>query len=157
MEVRTISTPQELLDMEPGYVYELINDIDMIGESWTPINDFYGVFEGNNYTISNLNIVGDFIGDNNANSIGLFRNVVGAIIRNIHFKDTNIIVSISESNDSYTAYHIGILAGRIEQYSQVSNISVDGEISVTSSYKGNVGGIFGYANEVNIDKVAANI
>jgi hypothetical protein len=58
--------------------YELMNDLDLTG-SWTPIDGFSGVLEGNGYTLSNLTINAPSTGRQ-----GLFASLAtGAEIRNL--------------------------------------------------------------------------
>ena len=65
---------------EKDKYYELISDIDLSGHFWNPVgyvkrklnffsggNYFYGVFEGNNHTIKNLNIIQNNPNDDNYN------------------------------------------------------------------------------------------
>ncbi len=52
-----ISTPEQLQNMQPGRDYILTQDIDMSGFDWTPFQ-YYGVLNGNGYTIRNLTLDG---------------------------------------------------------------------------------------------------
>ncbi|MCQ2375153.1 MAG: hypothetical protein MJ069_04545 [Salinivirgaceae bacterium] len=67
--------------------YKLIADIDLNNQPWFSIgearNPFKGVFDGNNHTISNMNVA-----DSSAEtrSIGLFGYSSGATIKNITVK-----------------------------------------------------------------------
>ena len=78
--------------------YELSNDIDLSGvASWQPIGGgsqgnaaYTGVFEGNGYVISNMEIAPDSRLDN----VGLFGILgAGGIIRNIGLRDVDVDVS----------------------------------------------------------------
>lgn len=68
----------------------LANDIVMPtvteGESnWTPINSYYGTFDGNNFTISGLTINGSSFG------VGFFGNLWNSgTVKNVKFKDVKI-------------------------------------------------------------------
>ena len=57
MKIKKISTVQDLeqLAQRPSGGYALMADIDMDGQTWTPV-DFSGVLQGNGYTISNCRI-----------------------------------------------------------------------------------------------------
>ncbi len=65
-----IYTPQDVQDMQDDLTedYELMNNLDMTGFSWTPVGDadgnrFSGTLEGNYFTVSNLTITGvDYLG-----------------------------------------------------------------------------------------------
>jgi len=85
-----IETKEDLLNMNQGYLYLLKNDIDLYGIEWSG-SDFFGVFDGNGYSITNMTIVNTFT-DNNY-SAGLFKNANG-IIQNLTVKDTTVIITI---------------------------------------------------------------
>lgn len=59
-----------------GKTINLTNDIDLSFEIWTPIEQFSGIFEGNNYTIKNLYC-------NQSGNLGLFKSTSNATIRNL--------------------------------------------------------------------------
>jgi uncharacterized protein YxeA len=78
--------------------YTIDANIDASGD-WTPIQNFSGVIEGNNYTISNL-----AISAGSTDYRALFYNLnTGAEIRNLNFEDCTVV------GDEYVA----ILASRI--------------------------------------------
>lgn len=104
---------------EKDKYYELISDIDLSGHFWNPIGDvkrklnvfydgnyFYGVFEGNNHTIKNLNIIQSNPNDDNY-YYGLFAWNSGTI-QNLNIINANIdcdrvsyiggIASVNEGN-----------------------------------------------------------
>lgn len=104
---------------EKDKYYELISDIDLSGHFWNPIRDvkrklnvfydgnyFYGVFEGNNHTIKNLNIIQNNPNDDNY-YYGLFVWNSGTI-QNLNIINANIdcdrvsyiggIASVNEGN-----------------------------------------------------------
>lgn len=104
---------------EKDKYYELISDIDLSGHFWNPIgyvkrklnffsggNYFYGVFEGNNHTIKNLNIIQNNPNDDNY-YYGLFAWNSGTI-QNLNVINANIdcdgvsyiggIASVNEGN-----------------------------------------------------------
>ncbi|MBO7432244.1 MAG: T9SS type A sorting domain-containing protein [Salinivirgaceae bacterium] len=85
--------------------YKLIADIDLNNQPWFSIggarNPFKGVFDGNNHTISNMNVA-----DSSAEtrSTGLFGYASGAIIKNITVKG----IVKSKRTKSITSYCGGI-------------------------------------------------
>ncbi|MCQ2376011.1 MAG: T9SS type A sorting domain-containing protein [Salinivirgaceae bacterium] len=85
--------------------YKLIADIDLNNQPWFSIgearNPFKGVFDGNNHTISNMNVA-----DSSAEtrSIGLFGYSSGATIKNITVKG----IVKSKRSKSITSYCGGI-------------------------------------------------
>lgn len=92
----------------------LMDNIDMEGESWTPIGadlDYYyaGTFDGGGYTISNLTIdssEGDYQ--------GLFGCVKGGSISNLTLKDSQVEVGI----------YVGALCGYIISETTISDSDI---------------------------------
>ena len=63
----------------------LTNNIDLGGENWNPIRGFKGVFDGNGFTISNLNVSTE-----GQASAGLFADLNGGTVKNLTVKDAEI-------------------------------------------------------------------
>lgn len=63
----------------------LTNNIDLGGENWTPIKGFEGVFDGKDFTISNLNVSTE-----GQASAGLFADLNGGTVKNLTVKDAEI-------------------------------------------------------------------
>ena len=129
--------------------YELTANIDLSSfndGTWDPIgiadtninNRFTAIFDGNNNTISNLDISSD------SDSVGLFSIVSGATIRNLKLAT----VSVTGNNN------VGALAGQATGTTTLSNIELIGDESQSSStpeIKGsgaNVGGLVGNFNGI---------
>ena len=95
--------------LEKNNHYRLINNLDCNNIYIEPIGDneddtedkFEGTFDGNGYTILNLSI-------SNQEKMGLF-SIIGenGEVRNLSFKNANLVVD----NSDYPNYHIGALAG----------------------------------------------
>ena len=139
--------------------YELVANLDMskLDETWTPIGfesntPFTGNFNGNGYSINNLNIVG------NGKNIGLFQEIAeGASVTNLKF--TNATLNTS----SFTEY-AGVVAG-------VNSGNVEGiEIASVQVYNNNstaiIGGVVGQNKSIvtptkkaiaRVDKCSVNI
>ena len=130
-----IQNEEQLLAMVSGELpldayYKLNNNIALTTENWTPIGAFSGSFDGNDYTISNLNI------ESNAAYVGLFSQNDG-VIKNLKVR----AVSINETVESKSC--VGVIAGCNTK--TITNCSVLGDMSCTySSYYSYVGGITGY-------------
>ena len=116
-----ISTAQELVDFadrwNSGEIDYFPNvtvtaDIDMTGIEWEPINEFFGVFDGGNHTISNLTL-------SNESNNGLFEEVNSSIVKNLTLKD--VTITASQEFESY----IGALAVYAD-HTIVNNCHVDG-------------------------------
>lgn len=117
-----------------GKTVELEADIDLENELWTPINGFFGAFDGNGHVIKNLKIIG---GDN-ADSAGLFGNQwqCSATIRNFTVDGVNIT----------GVKNVGVIVGYTASTS-ISGITVKNAVINANHW---AGGIVGYAY-ANID------
>ncbi|MCD7946688.1 MAG: Ig-like domain-containing protein [Oscillospiraceae bacterium] len=111
---------------------ELTADIDLTGQSWTPIgtsstsSPYAGVFDGNDHAITGLSYTGNMY-------IGLFGYLRGATVRHL-----TLDVTLTSSN-----IYAGGLAGYAAD-STIEYITVYGSISSTStSTGGDMGGIVG--------------
>ncbi|MGN1212438.1 MAG: GLUG motif-containing protein, partial [Christensenellales bacterium] len=106
---------------------------------------FAGKFLGNNMTISNLYLKAS--NDNKNQYFGLFGELCGAVVKDLTIKAKQA----TANNISY----VGILAGRITDSSNITNISVDGS-SVYVQGKYFVGGIAGYMSGSSITKASVS-
>lgn len=107
----------------------LLNDIDLEEREWTPIGNYEtGIFDGNNYTISNLRISKNSSG-NAISSQGFFGSVTGGTIKNF-----TILGEVKT-----TDYNVGGIAGSTSKDTILSNITAN--VDVTGNEK--VGGIVG--------------
>ena len=125
-------------DSFAGKTIKLAADIDLNNGAWTPIgsdlsNCFSGTFDGNGYTISNLNVEG-------VNNVGLFGYAAyGGNVKNLTVKNATV-----KAND-----YAGVIMGR--GYTDIDNCHVENAtVSVTPYLKGDVydggakaGGIIG--------------
>lgn len=117
------------------WTVSLTNDIDLAGKRWTPIGKsgkpFQGYFDGQSFTISNLEINTPSTSD-----VGLFGLTQNGSIKNLNVNNAKI--------NGYL--DVGVVAGT-PYTSSYSNITVTGDIYVNGyAY---VGGMFGknlYAN-----------
>ena len=115
--------------------YELTANIDLSSfTNWTPIGTFTAIFDGNDYTISNLTIDRD-----SSDNIGLFSIVSGATISNLKLAT----VSITGAGNG------GALVGQATGTTALSNIELIGDANQTASNPeitgngANVGGLVG--------------
>ena len=150
-----ISNPRELArlaylvneeDLDTTNMYfELTDDVDLEGfdadndnsnGNWIPIgyngNSFNGLFDGNNYTISNLGINSNF--SNN----GLFGIVSNATFNNLNLN--NIVIN--------AVGNIGALIGKVNNSVNIKNVNIsDLDVSYTdTSTRTCVGGIIGFTS-----------
>lgn len=122
-----ITSVDELKEMTMNQSYQLMNDLDLAGEEWTPIGAFdapyQGNFNGNGYTISNFTITENHLGFN-----GLFGYVEGDI------ENLNVTQFMIDIDDDFLI-NVGGLAG--VSYGSISQVNVDGDIFVKSDF-GNI-------------------
>ena len=118
-----------------GATINLMADIDlsnycgwMVG-SWTPIKSFRGIFNGNNYTISNLYCKA-------TGSTGLFLSVSGAIIK-------DLIVQGEVVSTTTVSANVGGIAGSSNSSLFENCISAVNVSNSTTSMNNCVGGICG--------------
>ena len=114
--------------------YELVADIDLSSDNeWLPIGNcleggscleiFNGIFEGNNWTISNLNI--NRPGFPEIHGVGLFGAISDtSVIRNVHIRNALVRLGVG-------SHSVGILVGNAQgtnRGARIINSSVQGKI-----------------------------
>jgi len=111
--------------------YRLVNDIDLSaygsaspfndGKGWTPIgttdNPFFGAFDGNNKTISEL-----YINNSEHDYIGLFGNVNGGPIKNLNVSGAKI------TGGDYVGGIVGSIVGNLEYNNFTGSVSGNNNI-----------------------------
>lgn len=129
------------------------------GQGWLPIVNFSGIFDGNDFNISNL-----IINRPNQSSVGLFGKAGNAEFKNLHLKDVHVKASndiggllglgikITISNCSFDGivegkYFVGGLVGTIGN-SQFSDCYSLGQVTAFRSG----GGIAGNAYQTNVNR-----
>ncbi|MDD3972881.1 MAG: hypothetical protein PHC31_13355, partial [Clostridia bacterium] len=156
-----IQTPAELQAMQNNLdaYYELQNNIDLTGVTWTPVGNetspFTGSLEGNGYTISDLSMnVDAYI----VKDVGLFGVISGdCYLANTTLDSFEIIASASHGVYS----HIGCLAGMAtDEYNgitstiyniDVNNSYIDTPTASTTIYIGGlVGGVYYISSNIDI-------
>ncbi len=157
---------------EPSAHYKLGNSISLsAGNNFEPIGQnekyaFTGSLDGNNYTITNLNINSDY------QYVGLFGYVENATIKDLTLENTTVISTYMQAtNSNENQAYIGIIAGYVKGSSTsdvatIENISIIGESKVTMAEIPEetavantvyIGGIIGYSyNYTNITNASSN-
>ena len=106
--------------------------------NWAPIGTeaepFVGTFDGNGYTIKNLNIVETEAKEGKA-YIGFFGYAKNATIKNVTFENVNINIPCLDIDHSQG--HIGAVAGSLEGTSTIENVTVKGDITVYATQTAN--------------------
>lgn len=147
-----IKTKADLLAMpsqlEAGYTkyFELLADIDLQGEAWTPINTdataFKGMnFEGNNHKISNLTVDSDA-------EYASFAGILMGSFKNVTFENPSVTANVDAVST------VGVLAGYAgwpsgEATVDIQNVNFTGaSLNVTKSQATPAGILAGTAKDV---------
>lgn len=124
-----------------GYTFILERDIDLDNKPWTPIGKnvaFYGVFDGNGKTISNLHI------STTGNLAGFFIQADQSIIKNIRF--------LNVTNEYVKNQAVGVVLGSQNMESVIlSNIEVEHATLTGDSCLGGIAGVVGCINPTIIE------
>jgi len=112
-EAISITTIQELQNIQSGYSYRLDSDLDMTNVAWIPIENFSGELDGNGHTISNLTMIGTYT--DQSIYAGLFRTINEAVIRDLNLVQISYIITIKTDTNNGYAGSVGGLAGNIKQ------------------------------------------
>ncbi|MCK9470592.1 MAG: hypothetical protein M0Q88_02435 [Bacilli bacterium] len=80
--IKEIRTKEDLVNLEDGYYYKLMNDLDLKGVVWNPLV-FNGTFDGGGNTIKNLDVL--FSDDKAEVTIGMFKEFNG-ILKNLNIR-----------------------------------------------------------------------
>ena len=153
-KIRQYSDFTNIVASEPTAYFELLNNIDCGGKSFTPLftstKGFKGNFNGNGYTISNFKISsGDeknpYSSSSNEN-YGLFGYIAeGGEVYNLNLDTINIYIARSAKDSYVTSYGIlaGYNAGKVSKIN-ITNSSLNIKASTTTENKLFVGGAVGY-------------
>ena len=139
-EVKYISTPNDLKDVDDGYYYEMTNDIDLAGVQWEGAL-MYGVFNGNGYSVKNMTKTG-------VGTFGLFSDVIG-IVANVNIVGAKADVKGSCGAISAQIYEYGDTFKDLDYFNSyyqravIMNCTVD---ETTNLHGSVVGGMIGSAN-----------
>lgn len=129
--------------------YILMDNIDLGGKDWTPIEkELTGVFEGNNKIINSMNI-----NVTSEGNYGLFA-TSSATIQNLNM----IYASINTTAESGSTKNIGIITG-LQNGGQIVNCVVTGEINseTSATVGGMVGRIESKTSPINFTNVKAKV
>lgn len=120
---------------------ELANDIDMTGVEMKPIKSLNGTFEGNGYTISNLELNSAVKVDDYVNATGLIAKLNGTVQ---NLKMENVQITSNSKSGIYAGAIVGIATNQGET-ARIVNCSVyDGKIAMPEDSTGDyAGGIVG--------------
>ncbi len=132
-------------DLDGKYI--LMNDIDLsVYENWVPIGTssapFTGELNGNDKSIFNLTISGEYSSEDNI-YFALFAQMKNGAVFDLGIINADINVSFKDG--AAKSFRAGILAGYANCV-ETKNCIVSGNITLNKFYKGAVGGLFGKEN-----------
>ena len=110
-----IETMEQLQSVSGGDHYIQMNDLDAEGFDFTTLNDLTGVYNGNNYVISNLTIDTD-----DDLHVGLFGVIAGGEVRNLGLENLDLIAPAGEM--------VGGITGMLTAGGNIENVFVTGNI-----------------------------
>lgn len=144
MNIVEIFTEEDLAAINPDstQTYELKDDI-VLSEDWTPI-EFSGVFEGNDYTISNLNVISDQ--EYSYDYAGLF-SINNGTIKNLNVETAESGVLSLRGETATAGIIVGLNNGTIE------NCNATGFVAGLHRAGGIVGNNAGTVDECYADVV----
>ena len=134
-----------LIDNNPSAYYEVVNDIDFLGEPFQgPKKAFIGTLDGKNYTLSNLCLVGG----------GLFGSMKDSVkVRNLQFENPVMVLSSKNLNPAgILADYMqgGVTDDGVDVFASLSNVHVINPIIKGVGYEQIVGTLVGEA-ALNLD------
>ena len=125
----------EAIADNPGGSYVLMNDIDLSGKNWTPIEEFWGTLDGNGYSINNLKIYNTNASGQADHYYGFIREIttkkVTVTIKNLKFKNVSVysasayvgcLVGYIGTNDTVNISNVGIESGSVKGQSSVGSL-----------------------------------
>ena len=131
-----------------GQYIQLGNDIPLT-ENWSPMGTFSGTFDGQNHSVTGLNII------NGTGYTGFFSHLSGATVRKLKIENATITCGA----DCW----VGVIAGRADN-STIENCTVSGTITannVGTSQSGNHGvaaaGVVEYAYQSTISNTTSAV
>lgn len=132
-----------------GHTFKLMADIDLKGANWLPVEKFRGIFDGQGYTISNVNITqcgeGTFQGF--FATVDYDANRVQSVVKNLNLYNVRVVAAEK-------AEYIGLFAGQIRGIVQdctVTGFVTDSRTNLTKPVY--IGTMAGRINNSNPDGV----
>ncbi len=128
---------------KPGATYQLVADIDMAGQTWTPF-EFSGILNGNGYSISNFTIEED------EGNLAMFTKLKGTV-DGLTFRNVNI------TSYNYNGVGISVICYNLEGGTindcTIESGKIEGEIGLAGGFAAYVtsGTITNCVNKANIE------
>lgn len=179
-QMGTLKTATDAAEDNVTTYFILIDDIDMSGESWAPVNPTSSYnkvvnLDGNNKTISNLDQALFYVFKGSVNDLTLDKSTVksgsqkGVLAQYIQGKDNYVTnVDVTNVTAEYSANCVGGLIGRINggvsgsttatiTYCDVDGVSVSSPADVTGGAGGLIGSVEAKVSVSNCTKTGGTI
>jgi len=150
-----VNTPSNLQDISQNLSgnYALGRDIDLVSvESFAPLGQFAGVFDGLGHTIDNLTLAPN---DPTTRNIGLFSTIeASGIVRNLNLTNANVNANPGFDSSVFSQW-VGVLAG--SNAGTISNVTAQGQVNGGSIVGVVAGGLVGQNGFLGQNNIAAMI
>ena len=137
---------------------KLMHSIQMSGVDFSPLcpDGFYGVFDGGDSTIENLNIRKDLLDFANIAFVAILGN--GGVLKNVTFVNANIDVSVGNNSNPVNG-SVAIVVGKL-QGGSIENVHVrGGNVNINGENKSSAdaGGVAGTADSGSVSESDGNV
>lgn len=130
----------ESINNNPSDNYFIVNDISLAGEQWVPIQNFSGVLDGGNHSITGMTIDQEGRALSEDVLYGLFSSIdVKGVVKDLKLEDCSIKVSANHSGEGQI--FAGALCGR--NYGEVNDVGINNASICVLRDKSCIGGACG--------------
>lgn len=130
----------QVLHDQPAGNFILMNDLDLGGADWTPVQNFAGILNGNGHTISNFTISAS-VTDTKSQTIynqGFFGDTTtDAVISDLHLADVTVT---ADANANSIGFFAGTLRGQLTGCTVVGTLNDTRETYPADVYTGIMAG-----------------
>ena len=120
----------------PDGKFHLMQDIDLSGAEWEPIEWFVGIFDGQGHIIQNMTITG---AQTDRNNTGLFEFTSDAVVKNVGLDGA--VIEISSGEDHFAGGICGFSSGTIDNCFSTGSVSLSSSSSGSTVFAGGICGI----------------
>jgi len=130
----------ESINNNPSGNYFIANDISLAGEQWVPIQNFSGVLDGGNHSITGMTIDQEGRALSEDVLYGLFSSIdIKGVVKDLKLEDCSIKVSANHSGEGQI--YAGALCGR--NYGEVSDVGINNALICVLRDNSCIGGACG--------------
>ncbi len=148
-EIYTAEGLQVLHTVSDGH-FILMNDLDLDGADWTPVQNFSGTLEGNGHTISNFTISTSVVDSRSSvfYNLGFFGDTTtAAVISDLHLRDVTVT---ADTNATGIGFFAGTLRGQLTGCTVIGTLKDTRETYPANVYTGVMAGRLASGTEGSI-------